>query len=129
MTEVHIFAVLGAILAVSNWIGAVGLVVGLVASAGGGVAYFGERRGRSVIDLQASEITAQAQRIATLEANETRAKSEISGLQTSLRALTETVTNAAKVDALARRVDENHDESMRLLRGIMTRVGERTADG
>lgn len=84
---------------------------------GGAIGILTASRQKSTVETLAKDNDALRGRVQTLESTEQECQKRLGHLEAANRMLTETVTSAAKVDALATVVAANHSELTTLLRG------------
>lgn len=106
----------------ANWAVIIAFVVGIPATLGGIIVAIRHGGRAKTVEIQNEEITALTQRQQTLQEENARLESEVSGLRIEVRTLRELVTSAAKVDQLRAELAAYHGEMATALSRVAAAV-------
>ena len=99
-----------------------GVIFGLTGIAGALIAYLQANRQKTTVEILQTDNEVLRNRVSTLEDTEERCQQRLTHLETMNKALTETVTSAAKVDDLTSKVTVNQKElldHLAILKGMI----------
>src|SRR4051794_15717964 len=105
-------------MSIHDLLSTIGALFGLAGIAGAILAYLQTTRQSTTVSVLSKDNEVLRGRVDTLEKTEQECQKRLGHLETQNKALVETVTSAAKVDELSRKVTDHHDAVMIALRGI-----------